>query len=40
MIRLAAKHHLAVFLDPIETGGWLSVLRSNGTPKPTATVAT
>ena len=23
MIRLAAKHKLAVFLDPIETGGWL-----------------
>ena len=23
MIRLAAKHRLAVFLDPIETGGWL-----------------
>ena len=23
MIRLAAKHGLAVFLDPIETGGWL-----------------
>ena len=31
MIRLAAKHRLAVFLDPIETGGWLNVLRSNGT---------
>ena len=33
MIRLAAKHRLAVFLDPIETGGWLKVLRSNGTAK-------
>jgi hypothetical protein len=33
MIRLAAKHNLAVFLDPIETGGWLKVLRSNGTAK-------
>jgi hypothetical protein len=33
MIGLAAKHHLAVFLDPIETGGWLEVLRSNGTAK-------
>jgi hypothetical protein len=33
MIRLAAKHHLAVFLDPIETGGWLDVLRSNGRAK-------
>jgi hypothetical protein len=31
MIRLAARHRLAVFLDPIETGGWLTVLRSNGT---------
>jgi Protein of unknown function (DUF4038)/Putative collagen-binding domain of a collagenase len=30
MIRLAAKHHLVVFLDPIETGGWLKVLRRNG----------
>ena len=33
MIRLAAKHRLAVFLDPIETGGWLKILRSNGTAK-------
>jgi hypothetical protein len=33
MVRLAAKHHLAVFLDPIETGGWLGVLRRNGTTK-------
>jgi hypothetical protein len=33
MIRLAAKHDLAVFLDPIETGGWLKVLRTNGTGK-------
>ena len=33
MIRLAAKHRLAVFLDPIETGGWLKVLRSNGMAK-------
>ncbi len=31
MIRLAGEHHLAVFLDPIETGGWLDVLRRNGT---------
>jgi hypothetical protein len=30
MIHLAAEHHLAVFLDPIETGGWLKVLRRNG----------
>ena len=33
MVRLAGKHGLAVFLDPIETGGWLGVLRSNGTRK-------
>ena len=30
MINLAAKHGLAVFLDPVETGGWLSVLENNG----------
>ena len=30
MIRLAAKRGIAVFLDPIETGGWLDVLRQNG----------
>lgn len=30
MIRLAANAGMAVFLDPIETGGWLGVLRSNG----------
>jgi Protein of unknown function (DUF4038)/Putative collagen-binding domain of a collagenase len=33
MIRLAARHRLAVFLDPIETGGWLKVLQSNGTTR-------
>ena len=33
MIRLAAQHRLVVFLDPIETGGWLTVLRRNGTAK-------
>ena len=33
MIGLAAEHRLAVFLDPIETGGWLGVLRSNGRTK-------
>ncbi|HEX5194094.1 MAG TPA: DUF4038 domain-containing protein [Solirubrobacteraceae bacterium] len=31
IVRLAARHHLSVFLDPIETGGWLDVLRGNGT---------
>jgi hypothetical protein len=33
MIRLAAKHGLQVLLDPIETGGWLKVIRSNGPAK-------
>jgi hypothetical protein len=33
IVRLAARHHIAVFLDPIETGGWLNVLRRNGTAK-------
>jgi len=30
ILRLAQKANMAVFLDPIETGGWLDVLRSNG----------
>ena len=33
MIRLAARHGLTVFLDPIETGDWLKVLRRNGVAK-------
>jgi hypothetical protein len=33
MIRLAAKAGIAIFLNPIETGGWLSILRSNGLVK-------
>src|SRR5581483_9797688 len=33
MIRLAANAGIAVFLDPIETGGWLGVLRHNGVAK-------
>jgi hypothetical protein len=33
MIRLAAQAGIVVFLDPIETGGWLNVLRSNGVAK-------
>ena len=33
MIRLAARQRMAVFLDPIETGGWLKVLRDNGLAK-------
>jgi uncharacterized protein DUF4038/collagenase-like protein with putative collagen-binding domain len=33
-INLAASHGITVFLDPVETaGGWLPVLRSNGTAK-------
>lgn len=30
MVQLAQQAGMAVFLDPIETGGWLDVLRSNG----------
>ncbi len=30
MIRLAGQYGMVVFLDPIETGSWLSVLQSNG----------
>lgn len=33
IIRLAAKAGVVVFLDPIETGGWLGALRSNGLAK-------
>jgi hypothetical protein len=33
MMRTAAKYGIAVFLDPIETGGWMNVLRSNGLAK-------
>ena len=33
MIRLAAHYGMVVFLDPIETGGWLDVLRQNGVAK-------
>jgi len=33
IIRLADKAGLVVFLDPIETGGWLSTLRANGIAK-------
>jgi Protein of unknown function (DUF4038)/Putative collagen-binding domain of a collagenase len=33
MIGLAARHGLEVFLDPIETGGWLNVLQSNGSTR-------
>lgn len=30
IIQLAARHHLLVFIDPIETIGWLPALRNNG----------
>src|ERR1039457_2637599 len=30
MISLAAKYNLVVFLDPIETGGWLTNMVNNG----------
>ena len=33
MLALAAQHGLTVFLDPAETGSWLSVLGSNGVAK-------
>ena len=33
ILTLAAKAGLVVFLDPIETGGWLSVLQKNGIAK-------
>lgn len=33
MIRLAGKYGITVFLDPIETGGWLGVLLANGSRK-------
>ena len=30
IVQIAARHHQAVFLDPMETIGWLPVLRHNG----------
>ncbi len=30
IVQIAANHHQAVFLDPIETIGWLATLRNNG----------
>lgn len=30
IVQIAANHHQAVFLDPVETIGWLPVLRANG----------
>jgi hypothetical protein len=33
MVNLAATYNLVVFLDPIETGGWLVTLENNGSAK-------
>jgi Protein of unknown function (DUF4038)/Putative collagen-binding domain of a collagenase len=33
IVRSAANHGIAVFLDPIETGSWLETLRRNGVDK-------
>ncbi len=33
MIRLASQYGMVVFLDPIETGGWLGTLQANGAAK-------
>ena len=33
IIQDAANHHITILLDPIETGGWLSVAQSNGSTK-------
>ena len=30
---MAGRYGITVFLDPIETGGWLDVLRQNGVRK-------
>jgi hypothetical protein len=36
MIELAAQYGVVVFLDPIETGGWLATLRNDGLAAATA----
>jgi hypothetical protein len=33
MLQLAAKYDFVVLLDPIETGGWLDILKANGVDK-------
>ena len=33
IVRLAERSGVVLFLDPIETGGWLGVLRANGVKK-------
>ncbi len=30
MLQIAANHHQAVFVDPMETTGWIAALRNNG----------
>jgi hypothetical protein len=30
IVTLAAKHNILIFIDPIETAGWLQTLRNNG----------
>jgi hypothetical protein len=35
MINLAAKYGITVFLDPVETGGWLTAIENNGPTKDT-----
>ena len=29
-VTLGAKHNILIFIDPIETAGWLQTLRNNG----------
>ena len=36
IVSLAAKHGILVFIDPLETAGWLPVLRKNGLAAATA----
>ena len=33
MINIAAANDIVVLLDPIETSGWLNILRTNGPTK-------
>ncbi len=33
MVNMASTYHLVVFLDPVETGGWLVTLQNNGSAK-------
>ncbi len=30
IVELGAKHNILIFIDPIETAGWLQTLRNNG----------